>query len=186
MHLQCSWPNNQIFVDATYPYIEEVITYTIMSKCGVCLKRDVTHSYIMTCGICSSNVHVKCLPCVKYNLSLTNRHDNAFYCSLCLRDIFDFNHLEYDEFIEAISQPWEKQPLVSLDTSDNQGLIFSPFDLNDKFDNPRHVNPEIQFYNSHYTVSLQFHDYDPQEMLNGKMKQTPNISISLFITYKYS
>ena len=118
-----------------------------MSNCNVCLKRVLMQSYNLTCDICNSSVHVKCLPCVNNNDPLfTKRHKNIFHCSLCLRDIFAFNHLDDDEFIEAISESWENRPLVSFDMLDNQGLIFSPFDLNDKYDNPLHyVDPDIQF-----------------------------------------
>ena len=55
---------------------------------------------------------------------------------------------------------------------DDQGLIFSPFDLNDKYDNPLHdVDPGIQFYNKHYTGSLQSCDYYLEEMFNDKIKK---------------
>ena len=144
-----------------------------MYNCNVCLKRVLMHSYHLTCDICNSSVHVKCLPCVNKNDPLfTKRHENIFYCSLCLWDIFAFNHLEDDEFIEAISESWENRPLVSFDMLDNQGLIFSPFDLNDKYDNPLHdVDPDIQFYNKHYTGSLQSCDYYLEEMFNDKIKK---------------
>ena len=141
------------FMEATYPYIEDIITRTIMSNCNVCLNRVLMHSYNLTCDICNSSVHVKCLPWVNKNDPLfTKRHENFFYCSLCLRDILAFNHFEDDEFIEAISESWENRPLASFDMLDNQGLIFSPFDLNDKFDNPLHeVDADIQFYDKHCT-----------------------------------
>ena len=91
------------FVDATYPYIEE---YNY-SNCNVWLKRVLIHSYNLTCDICNSSVNVKCLPCVNKNDPLfTKRHENFFCCSLCLRDILAVNHLEDDEFIEAIIRGW--------------------------------------------------------------------------------
>ena len=144
-----------------------------MSNCNVCLKRVLMHSYNLTCDICNSSVHVKCLPCVNKNDPLFNkRHENFFYCSLCLWDILTFNHLEDDEFIEAISESWENRPLVSFHMLDNQRLIFSPFNLNDKFDIHLHdVDPDIQFYNKHYTVSLQSCDYYLEEMFNDKIKK---------------
>ena len=144
-----------------------------MSNCNVCLKRVLMRSNNLTCDICNSSVHVKCLPCVNKNdPRFTKRHKNFFYCSLCLRDILAFNHLEDDEFIETISKSWENRPLVSFDMLDNQGLIFSPFDLNDKFANPLHdVDPDIQFYDKHYTGSLQSCDYYLEEMFNDKIKK---------------
>ena len=70
-----------------------------------------------------------------------------------------------------ISESYENRPLVLFDKLDNQGLIFSPIDLNDKLDNPLHdVDPDIQFYNKHYTGSLQSCDYYLQ-MFNDKIKK---------------
>ena len=93
----------------------------------------------------------------KQNDPLFNKRDESlFYCSLCLRDNFAFNHLEDDEFIEAISESWENRPMVSFDMLDDQGLIFSFLYLNDKYNNTLHdVDPDIQFYNKHYTGPLQ-------------------------------
>ena len=103
----------------------------------------------------------------------TNRDKSVFYCSLCLRDIFAYNRLDDEDFIEALAESWENQPLVSFETLENQELIFSPFDFNDNFDNPLHdADPDIQFYNNHYSGSLQACDYYLENMFNDKIKKS--------------
>ena len=88
-----------------------------------------------------------------------------FYCSLCLRDISAYNRLDDEDFIEALAELWENHLLVSFETLENQELIFSPFDFNDYFDNPFH-DADIQFYNHHYSGSLQAWDYYLENMFN--------------------
>ena len=108
-----------------------------MATCNIWIKRFLNHSYYLTYDFCKVTVHLKCLPSVNKKDSLyTNRDKSVFYCSLCLRDIFAYNRLDDEDFIEALAESRENQPLVSFETLENQKLIFSPFDFNDNFDNP--------------------------------------------------
>ena len=156
-----------------------------MATCNICIKRVLNHSYHLTCDFCKGTVHLKCLPSVNKNDSLyTNRDKSVFYCSICLRDIFAYNRLDDEDFIEALAESWENQPLVSFETLENQELIFSPFDFNDNFDNPLHdADPDIQFYNNHYSGSLQACDDYLENMFNDKIKKSKisNQSFSLYI-----
>ena len=87
--------------------------------------------------------------------------------------MFAYNCLDDEDFIEAFVESWENQPLVSFETLENQELIFSSFDFNDNFDNPLHdADPDIQFYNNHYSGSLQACDYYLENMFNDKIKKS--------------
>ena len=65
----------------------------------------------------------------------TKRHENLFYCTMCLKETFAFNQLEDLNFNEAISEFWEKQRTITFEVLQNHELIFSPFDLNDNWMN---------------------------------------------------
>ena len=142
-----------------------------MATCSICIKRVLNHSYHLTRDFCKGTVHLKCLPSVNKKVSLyTNRNKSVFYGSLFLPDIFAYNRLDDKDFIEALADTWENQPLVYFETLENQELIFSPFDFNDNFDNPLHdVDPDIQFYNNYYSGSLQACDYYLENMFNDKI-----------------
>ena len=144
-----------------------------MATCNICIKRVLNHSYHLNCDICKGIVHLNCMPCVNKNDPLyTHRDERIFYCSLCLLDIFAYNRLDDEDFIDALAESWENQPLISFETLENQELIFSPFDFNDNFDTPLHdVDPDIQFYNKHYSGSLQDCDYYLENMFNEKIKK---------------
>ena len=112
-----------------------------MATCSICIKRVLNHSYNLTRDFCKGTVHLKCLPSVNKKVSLyTNRNKSVFYGSLFLPDTFAYNRLDDKDFIEALADTWENQPLVYFETLENQELIFSPFDFNDNFDNPLSKN----------------------------------------------
>lgn len=152
-----------------------------METCNICLKRVLEHSYNLRCFACKSRVHLKCLPNVNRNDSLyIDRLENSFFCCLCLCDMFPFYNLENDDFLKTISEFWIKQPLIPFDTLLNQQLCFLPFDFNEKHGNPLHdVDPDIQFYNEHFSKSLQSCDYYLENTFNDKIKQN-NISDNSF------
>ena len=98
------------------------------------------------------------------------RHGNVFYCSLCLSEIFPYNHLSEEYFDAAITESCEGRPLISFEILKNQELIFSPFDFNDNSNSPLHdIDPDIQFYNDLYSDSLQPCDCYLEEMFNAKV-----------------
>ena len=142
-----------------------------MIACNICCKRVLNHSYHLKCDLCEAKVHLKCLPCVDKNDALyTQRHGNVFYCSLCLSEIFPYNHLSEEYFDAAITESCEGRPLVSFEILKNQELIFSPFDFNDNSNSPLHdIDPDIQFYNDLYSDSLQPCDYYLEEIFNAKV-----------------
>ena len=83
----------------------------------------------------------------------TQRHVNQFYCTLCINAILPYNHLDDEAFCEALSQIQLKQAPVSFQILQNQELIFSPFDFNEKSDTPLHdIDPDIQFYSDKYSL----------------------------------
>ena len=103
-----------------------------MESCKVCHKRVLSHSYQLFWNSCKGTVHLKCLPQVtKEDTIYTERHLNVFYCGVCLGDIFAFNKLDVTDFNEALAESLVKDPTVSFEFLNKQGLIFTPFDLND-------------------------------------------------------
>ena len=67
---------------------------------------------------------------------IIKNHEERNSCKLPIW-LYTYCH-KHDEFTEVISEPWDNLPLVSFDMLDYQRLIFSPFDLNDKFYDPLH------------------------------------------------
>ena len=136
-----------------------------MAICNICIKRVLNHSYHLNCDICKGMCKQK------WPTFYTQGRKNIC-CSLCLLDIFAYNRLDDEDFIDALAESWENQPLISFETLENQELIFSPFDFNDNFDTPLHdVDPDMQFYNKHYFGSLQECDYCLENMFNEKIKK---------------
>lgn len=130
----------------------------------------LAHSYHLTCVSCKGVVHLRCLPLITTDDAIyTKREHNQFYCTLCLNDIFPFNHLDNEAYCEAILEIQIKQTPISFQLLQNQELIFSPFDFNGKPDTPLHdVDPDIQFYSD---KSLHSCDYYLEDMFNNKIRQ---------------
>ena len=81
-----------------------------------------------------------------------------------------FNNIDDEAFCEAISEIQLKQNPLSFQILQNQELIISPFDFNEKSDTPLHdIDPDIQFYSEKY--SLHSCDYYLEEMFNDKIFQ---------------
>ena len=141
--------------------------------CNVCTKRVLNHSYHLKCDSCKSIVHINCLPNVSKNDPLyTQRETSVYFCSMCLRSIFPFNHLDYEDYIKAISESWDNDPLVTLETLNNQELIFSPFDLNEDYVNPLNdIDPDQQFYHDMFRESLSSCDYFLENTFNEKISR---------------
>ena len=139
--------------------------------CNICQKRVLAHSYHLICVSCKGVVHLNCLPKITRDDAIyTQRHLNQFYCTLCLNGMLPFNNLDDEAFCEAISEIQLKQTPVSFQILQNQELIFSPFDFNEKSDTPLHdIDPDIQFYSDKY--SLHSCDYYLEEMFNDKIFQ---------------
>ena len=145
---------------------------------NICCTRVLNHPYHLKCDLCETKVHLKCLPCVdKHDALYKQRHGNVFYCSLCLSEIFPYNHISEKYFDAAITESCEGQPFVLFEILKNQELISSPFDFNDNSNSPLHdIDSDMQFYNDLYSDSLQPGDYYLEEMFNESNKMNSGCS----------
>ena len=139
--------------------------------CNICQKRVLAHSYHLTCVSCEGVVHLNCLPKITRDDAIyTQRQLNQFYCTLCLNVILPYNHLDDEAFFKAISEMQFKQTAVSFQILQNEELIFSPFDFNEKSDTPLHdIDPDINFYSDKY--SLHSCDYYLEGTFNDRILQ---------------
>ena len=118
----------------------------IMANCPICDRKILAHAKKISCTICYSTHHLKCIsidPEVTSKLELEHK---TWYCSVCLADVFPYNHIESnDEFFSSIT------PFNSLLNNLSEKL-FLPFELNE----PDHligaynedVDPDIHFFNT--------------------------------------
>ena len=102
--------------------------------------------------------------------------------SICLGDIFAFNKLDTTDFNKSLAESLVKEQIVSLEFLEKQGLIFTPFNLNDKHDTPLYdIDPDIQFYSDQISGSLHSYDYYLKHMCNDKITKTTSvITVSLY------
>ena len=143
-----------------------------MSSCKVCNKRILSHAHRLTCSVCKSMVHFRCLYGVTVNDSIyTNRNENSWLCPSCIQGILPFNHHNDDEiFIESISTLWDTEKLLPIDIVRAGNDLFIPFDLNENENLPLHdVDPDIQYYNDQCNLTLQSCDYHLENMFNNKL-----------------
>ena len=103
-------------------------------------------------------MHINCLPFVKKDDPLyVNRDENEWFCTLCSRDLFPFVHLDEDlEYFSALSESWSSESVLPFDLLDNDGLLFSPFELNEDDNRSplRDLDPDFHFYRNHANSDL--------------------------------
>ena len=103
-------------------------------------------------------MHINCLPFVKKDDPLyVNRDENEWFCTLCSRDLFPFVHLDEDlEYFSALSESWSSVSVLPFDLLDNDGLLFSPFELNEDDNRSplRDLDPDFHFYRNHANSDL--------------------------------
>ena len=127
----------------------------------------------MKCCLCERLIHLKCLPQINKDDEIyTKRHENLFYCTMCLKETFAFNQLEDLNFNEAISEFWEKQRTITFEVLQNHELIFSPFDLNDNLDSPLdEIDPDVHFYGKKCSETLHSCNYYQSQLFNEEIKK---------------
>ena len=90
-------------------------------------------------------------------LILINRSDvvdNNCYCTLCVQEIFPFNHLDNDDDFYATVMEGVVECPYRLHESGNKVIL--TFDINDSFNTPfSSIDPDYHFYISvHFTVNM--------------------------------
>ena len=69
-----------------------------------------------------------------------------------------------------LSDLWELPETLPYALVQNQDKIFTPFDLNEDFDNPlSDVDPDLQYYNAQCNTLLNSCDYYLEDSLNAKL-----------------
>ena len=104
-----------------------------MSSCNICNKRVQRHSYILQCSNCRGKVHLKCLPFVSKTDDIYTKKDvNTWYCTICTKNIFPFNHIDDDEdYLEALSENWSLYDGIPFNILKDHNKMFVPFELNE-------------------------------------------------------
>ena len=144
----------------------------LMSSCNICHRRVLKHSYQLKCCICSSLVHLKCLPQINKTDSVyTERESNNWSCTKCNQSLFPFNHYYDDtDYFSAIDEQFIAQSSVPFDMLVKSDLLFSPFDTNDSdFNCMNDIDPDVHFYNSHLNSDSLSCEYYLEDMFNSKI-----------------
>ena len=141
----------------------------MMTNCNRCKKRVLSHSCFLKCSYCHDVVHINCLPFVtKYDSLYVNRNTDQWVCTVCTESLFPFNHYNEDsEFMLALSEYWDKEIQVSLESL--QDKVFIPFDLNVNENSPLFdTDPDIHFYNAIQNDNMRDCDYYLEDSFNNK------------------
>ena len=120
----------------------------MVDRCSICNGRVLSHSRVIVCSICSSQFHIQCLPNVTINDSIyTERNHNKWICIICTRDIFPFNNLDDDLFMNSIAP----NPGCSNIGNITELPSFNSFELSDDThigDGLEDIDPDIQYFNN--------------------------------------
>ena len=145
-----------------------------VSKCNVCDRKVLRHSYSLRCSLCKQHVHLNCLPFVSRADDLYQTHENNhWYCTRCITDILPFNHISTDEdFILAVSENLSLPVTLPYDALLSQESLFTPFDLNESHNSPLfESDPDLQLYNLQCNAVLNSCDYYVEDSLNLKLNK---------------
>ena len=147
---------------------------SICNTCQVCLKRVQSFSYSIDCKKCFVKYHIKCV-----NINRDDVVDSLWYCTLCVQEIFPFNHLDNDDDFYATVMEGVVECPYRLHEIGNK--VFLPFEINDSFDTPfSEIDPDYHFYtNVHFTVNMKC-DYYFEDHFRQKHGFTDSSQLSLF------
>ena len=118
-----------------------------MDNCPLCSKKISNHAIKISCTICQTAHHMKCIS-IDPNIISKLKNDDNWYCFNCLTSIFPYNHIDNDEeFLSAT-----KNSLTDASLSYLSDLLFMPFELNDdeQLANMYNedINPDLHFFNN--------------------------------------
>ena len=141
---------------------------SVIKLCNICNRRVHRHSHSLQCSICHSKVHIKCLPCFSVDDPVySNRESNLWYCSLCVKSIFPYNHFDDDdEFKNALCHEYNAPSLSTLEHATNK--LLDPFDLDtDEIDNPlKNTDPDL--FHLHNDSGVPACNYYTENSFNDK------------------
>ena len=147
---------------------------SICNTCQVCLKRVQSFSYSIDCKKCFVKYHIKCV-----NINRDDVVDSLWYCTLCVQEIFPFNHLDNDDDFYATVMEGVVECPYRLHEIGNK--VFLPFEINDSFDTQfSEIDPDYHFYtNVHFTVNMKC-DYYFEDHFRQKNGFTDSSQLSPF------
>ena len=106
--------------------------------CSVCNKPVRHNQNGIFCDSCLNCIHAKCANLTKCEVNKLGASIDAWYCSLCLSDMFVFGHLNDDDFAATIAG------------DNNISQIFQPFNTSETLLlDSEDIDPDTNFYNEY-------------------------------------
>ena len=129
----------------------------MQSKCNVCFRKVLSHSYYLHCSSCKNPVHLKCLRNIKYDDPIyTTRHINCWYCTNCIEEALPFtNIIDDDEYLSVVHEHLYQLDARIDELNNNNFLLnelteIDDIDLNDPL---TENDPDIHFYQTDNILS---------------------------------
>ena len=125
------------------------IGHLTMDKCPICLKGIQQHARKITCCICHSTHHMKCLSIGPNELNSLEYNRPEWFCAICLSQLLPLNHIGENNDFYAVAHE-----------------VFQPFeyDYND-YEELNDNDPDFNFYiemnqnrSCNYCLESTFHD----------------------------
>ena len=136
----------------------------MLSKCNICFRKVLPHSYYLHCSSCKTPIHLNCLRNVKHDDPIyTNRHTNSWYCTNCIEDTLPFtNIIDDDEYLSIIHEHLYQLDARIDELNNNNFLLneltdIDELDLNDPL---LENDPDIHFYQTDNILSKPSNYYD--------------------------
>ena len=136
----------------------------MLSKCNVCLRKILPHSYHLFCTSCKNPTHLNCLRNVNRDDQIyINRNNNTWYCTNCIEDTLPFtNIIDDDEYLSVIHEQLYQLDAQIDELNDNNFLLnelteIDDIDLNDPL---LENDPDIHFYQTDDILSKPSNYYD--------------------------
>ena len=135
-----------------------------MDKCPICLKGIQQLARKITCCICHSTHHMKCLSISPNELNSLECNRPEWFCEICLSQLLPLNHIDENNDFYAVVHELSKSIADSIWYLSDK--VFQPFesDYND-YEELNDNDPDFNFYNEmsqnrscNYCLKSSFHD----------------------------
>jgi len=89
--------NHEIFSDIC------LLQNMASNVCPLCNERVLSHSVLLTCSVCSCQMHIHCLSDVNHtDWVYTERNENCWISKVCVQDIFPFNCIDDNDLYLSV------------------------------------------------------------------------------------
>ena len=127
-----------------------------MDKCLICTKPFLSHSKKVKFYVCLGKYHLNCISLSNENISYIQNNEQAWFCSMCITEIFPLNNIEDEvEFAANI----EASTLHRNSMCYLSHKVFIPFELNDKDHSSLLCDPDLHYFNSFNQVQANSNYY---------------------------